>query len=352
MTTLAHTFTTAFVTAFAFADAFKANRTKAYRTELMRVRPSFDKLVPNVVGTAASAGLLAAAGLSATRKNGRRVVVGDEDYAIRQSDEIVVLSSYLTEPRTWTLPSASRANDVYLVNRSRDISLGAPLTIHSTSGDVVIDKPFDVLHFTSNGTQWKPAPVTSPITTWLALLGVAAAGLIAGALYVRQVTSELRDYMGVLADKCKEYVPVESGVLQGTIKFALRSPNTLQAQGALYAGNKARREVVVRANLFGRRGFGPKDPDGVLAFMGDNGETVFTKHVGAAEANDWLQRAWDDTSAERAAMVERIGSVEADRIEASDIMLDNQPNIDGYNPDEWDFVDNTAANRALGGQTT
>jgi 2'-5' RNA ligase len=166
--------------------------------------------------------------------------------------------------------------------------------------------------------------------------------------YYEQVTRELRAYMRVLVDKCKQYCPVDSGALRNSITYEVKSPVTAFARGVLYAGNAERPEKVVRSVLHGRRGFGPKDPNGTLAFETADG-TVFTKHVSAARGNDWFARAWKDTEHERRVMARRIGKLTNDAVSMRDVPLTNAEHIDGYDERAGDTVPNTARWRKAGG---
>jgi hypothetical protein len=171
--------------------------------------------------------------------------------------------------------------------------------------------------------------------------------------YLQQVTKEMDAYMRALRDVAREECPVsdkeDGGAMQASIDYLLRNRNTRSVEGVLYAGNKERPEVAVRAVLYGRRGFGPKDPNGSLAFEGSDGEMVYAKHVSGTAPNDWFKRAWDRTAKERTAMAQRIGALEAEAVKVTDVPLANRPNIDGYDEDKGDEVPNTKRNRIKGG---
>jgi hypothetical protein len=166
----------------------------------------------------------------------------------------------------------------------------------------------------------------------------------------KAVTNELRAYMRVLVAKCKELCPDDSGTMRETIKYQIRNANTEAVEAYLYIGNKARPEVVVRSNLFGRRGFGPIDEDGALVFEGANGETVFASHVNASEGANWLDAAWKATAGERRALARRIGALSVDKMDVRDVELSNAPHIDGFDSERGDTVPNTARWRREGGQ--
>lgn len=165
----------------------------------------------------------------------------------------------------------------------------------------------------------------------------------------KAVTNALRGYMKALVSKCKELCPDDSGALRESIRYAIKDANTENAEAYLYIGNKARPEVVVRSNLYGRRGFGPKDEDGVLVFEGADGEPVFTQHVDASEANNWLDAAWKATASERRQLTRTIGALSVDKMDVRDVPLQNAEHIDGYDENRGETVPNTARNRGRGG---
>lgn len=153
--------------------------------------------------------------------------------------------------------------------------------------------------------------------------------------YLDKVESELSDYGRLLVGIAKDECPSKSGELRDSIRWAVEGKGTRDISLHVYAGNSERPEVVVRSVLYGRRGFGPKDPEGALAFE-VNGKEVFTKHVGPAAANDWWGRAWDGTAAERNAMARRIGKLGKDLIAVSDVKRPNDAHIDNYRPGKSD----------------
>lgn len=165
----------------------------------------------------------------------------------------------------------------------------------------------------------------------------------------KAVTTLLRGYMRTLVAKCRELCPDDSGTMRESIKYQIRNANTENAQAYLFIGNKARPEVVVRSNLYGRRGFGPKDDDGVLVFEGADGEPVFTQHVDASEANNWLDAAWKATAGERRQLTRTIGKLAVDKMDVRDVPLQNAEHIDGYDDNRGETVPNTARNRGRGG---
>lgn len=167
--------------------------------------------------------------------------------------------------------------------------------------------------------------------------------------YLQQVTRELRGYMQLLAEKAREHCPEREGTLRASIRYELKGAGTREVEGVLYAGNAERPEVVVRSNLFGRRGFGPKDPEGVLAFENEEGDMIFTTHVDAADPDNWLARAWKETEPERTAMARRIGRLGIDKIAAGDVPLANAEHIDGYDERRGETVPNTPHWRRAGG---
>lgn len=165
----------------------------------------------------------------------------------------------------------------------------------------------------------------------------------------RAVTTLLRGYMRTLVAKCRELCADDTGTLRESIKYQIRNANTDAVEAYLYIGNKARPEVVVRSNLYGRRGFGPIDEDGVLAFEGANGETVFATHVNASEGNNWLDAAWKATEPERRQLARNIGALQVDKMGVRDVELSNAPHIDGYDDKRGDTVPNSARWRGRGG---
>lgn len=167
--------------------------------------------------------------------------------------------------------------------------------------------------------------------------------------YYVQVTKEMRNYLKALAAKCRELCPVDEGVTRSSIRPEVIWPDTSVVEGVLYVGNKSRPEVAVRSVLYGRRGFGPKTPGGVLAFETKDGSTVFTTHVAAAEPNNWFAQAWKETEPQRRAMSRRIGSISREMIGQRDVRLVNAEHIDGYDPSKGETVPNTSLWRRRGG---
>ncbi|HRA66252.1 MAG TPA: 2'-5' RNA ligase family protein [Caldilinea sp.] len=170
------------------------------------------------------------------------------------------------------------------------------------------------------------------------------------AAYYQRVTKELRGYLHTLSAKCKELCPVDEGVTRNSIRPQIVSPDTSFVQGVLYAGNKLRPSTAIRSNLYGRRGFGPKDPNGVLAFETKDGSTVFTTHVAATEGNNWFAQAWKETAPQRRAMARRIGRLGQEMVDQEDVDLINAPHIDGYDEHAGATVPNTEEWRRRGGQ--
>lgn len=159
-----------------------------------------------------------------------------------------------------------------------------------------------------------------------------AAQLQDGSPQLEKVTRALDEYGRILALAARQEAPQsgvvdESGKLVDSIRFRVVNRNTPQVALQLWAGNAERPEVVIRSNLYGRRGFGPKDPEGWLAFK-LNGQQVFTKHVGPADANNWLQRAWDKTESQRRSLYARAGAFERTMIDEGDVELSSGEHID------------------------
>lgn len=154
--------------------------------------------------------------------------------------------------------------------------------------------------------------------------------------FIKAVEKELEEYGDILTQAAYDECPQRTGELARSIGYEIQNRGTKDVQLHVYAGNRARPEVVVRSNLYGRRGFGPKDPHGVLHFESADGEDVFVKRVGPAEANDWFGRAWDRTEPQRSSMIGRIGRLEKDLIDVSDADATNAEHIDGYKPGKRD----------------
>lgn len=167
--------------------------------------------------------------------------------------------------------------------------------------------------------------------------------------YYGQVTKELRTYLKALATKCREMCPTDEGVTRASIRPEVIAPDTSNVRGVLYVGNKSRPEAVIRSVLYGRRGFGPKTPGGVLAFETKDGDMVFTTHVAATEPNNWFARAWKETEPARRAMARRIGALGREMIGQRDVRLQNAAHIDGYDPSKGETVPNSTVWRRRGG---
>lgn len=166
-----------------------------------------------------------------------------------------------------------------------------------------------------------------------------------GSAYLKNLTGLLDEYGRLLTLALKKEAPQsgvdgESGKLRDSIRYRVVGRDTRDVELQVWAGNKDRPEVVIRSNLFGRRGFGPKDPKGVLAFPGKDGEMVFTKHVGPADPNPWLERAWNETEAQRRSLYARAGAFDREMIDESDVQGADKPHIDGSTNSLYDAEGN------------
>jgi hypothetical protein len=86
----------------------------------------------------------------------------------------------------------------------------------------------------------------------------------------------------------------------------------------LNIGNKDRPEVVVKTVLFGSKPhiIKPKRAGYPLHWMGADGKPRFAysvRHPGT-NPNNFLERAWSNTAAQRRAVVERIGRLTVEKI--------------------------------------
>ena len=168
--------------------------------------------------------------------------------------------------------------------------------------------------------------------------------------HIELVTEQMRVFMRALLERAQFHCPVRTGTTRDSITYEIRYPNTTYANAVLYVGNVDRPEVVIRSNLFGRRGFGPKNPKSWLHFIAKDGKEVFTKHVNATQENNWLMRAWKEVKQERAAMTRMIGAVDVKMVDVGDVPLRNEPHIDGYDKKRGETVPNTPKWRKAGGQ--
>lgn len=122
---------------------------------------------------------------------------------------------------------------------------------------------------------------------------------------IKIVESEFREYGSILTLAMRRSVVQREGELARSVGYKVFNAGTKDIELRVTAGNKLRPEVVVRSNLFGRRGFSAR-PGKVLAFEID-GQLIFTKRVRAARGNNWMQRGWEQTATQRRSMIGRIG---------------------------------------------
>lgn len=168
--------------------------------------------------------------------------------------------------------------------------------------------------------------------------------------HIELVTEQLRIFMRLFIERAQFHCPVNTGKTRNSITYEIRYPDTTYANAVLFVGNVDRPEVVIRSNLFGRRGFGPKNPKSWLHFIAKDGKEVFTKHVNGTTQNNWLMRAWKEVARDRAAMTRLIGAVDVKMVDVGDVPLRNEPHIDGYDSKRGATVPNTPKWRKAGGQ--
>ena len=202
-------------------------------------------------------------------------------------------------------------------------------TVDETENDdaeALIDEPTQPPDTPADG---EPPPPPIAKANRVEVLTLAPKGLSADD-DLAEIASALRDFGKTFVAALQETVPVNKGVLRKTIRYAVINPGTTSMALKVYAGNAERPELVVRVLESGRRGFGPKDPDGWLVFEGSDGETVYTKHVEAQPGKGWIAAAWDMVQDDYDALVEFIGKPKVKQIKVDDVKIANAPHIDGY----------------------
>lgn len=147
---------------------------------------------------------------------------------------------------------------------------------------------------------------------------------------IDEVVGALEEFGRQFVDALVQRAPKVTGKLARTIKFAVTGRGTQTPALEIYAGNAERNEIMVRATNFGRRGFGPKDPAGYLAFPGEDGDMVYTKHVGPAAAQGWIEAAFADVTDAYSEMLSIIGKAKITFIKVGGAKVENAPHIDGY----------------------
>jgi 2'-5' RNA ligase len=147
---------------------------------------------------------------------------------------------------------------------------------------------------------------------------------------IDEVVGALEEFGRQFVDALVQRVPKVTGKLARTIKFMVTGRGTQTPALEIYAGNAERDEIMVRATNFGRRGFGPKDPAGYLAFPGEDGDMVYTKYVGPAAAQGWIEAAFADVTDAYSEMLSIIGKAKVTFIKVGGAKVENAPHIDGY----------------------
>ncbi len=147
---------------------------------------------------------------------------------------------------------------------------------------------------------------------------------------IDEVVAALEEFGRQFVDALVVRVPKVTGKLARTIKFMVTGRGTQTPALEIYAGNAERDEIMVRATNFGRRGFSAKDPAGYLAFPGEDGDMVYTKHVGPAAAQGWIEAAFADVTDAYSELLSIIGKAKVTFIKVGGAKVENAPHIDGY----------------------
>lgn len=138
------------------------------------------------------------------------------------------------------------------------------------------------------------------------------------AAYWQAVTKGFDELGSLWTIAARQNVPQDQGELGRSIRYAVTNKNNAAVTLKLYAGNKQRPEVAIRAVLFGRKGFTAKKPGGVLRFrIGD--KTIYTRAVKGAAANDWLGRSLDQIGPQLKAFSKQFVTPTIEPIEVEDI---------------------------------
>lgn len=135
--------------------------------------------------------------------------------------------------------------------------------------------------------------------------------------YWRKATTALDDLGAAWRDVARSFAPSAEGVLKESIDYEISRRNTSLVTLNLYAGNKSRPEVAIRAVLYGRRGFGPKRAKALRFVVG--GKTVFARKVRGALANDWLSKSMKAIQPQIREVEKKLASLTVNAIEASDV---------------------------------
>lgn len=132
------------------------------------------------------------------------------------------------------------------------------------------------------------------------------------------VTKAFGELGSIWTVAARQNAPQDSGELGRSIRYAVTNKDTAAVTLKLYAGNKARPEVAIRAVLFGRKGFAAKKEGGMLRFQ-IGGKTIYTRSVRGAVANDWLGRSLDQIGPQLKAFSKQFINPTVDTIEVEDI---------------------------------
>lgn len=138
----------------------------------------------------------------------------------------------------------------------------------------------------------------------------------AGGKAVAEITTEkLLKYRDILEIHLLREIPWKTGKLANSLEVKVINPNKPTVRLEVNIGSPERPDVVVRALLFGSGLHGPKRSKypilpkraKVLAFQ-VGGATVFARKVmhPGIRGNNFMQKAWESTAAQREAMAEEI----------------------------------------------
>lgn len=135
--------------------------------------------------------------------------------------------------------------------------------------------------------------------------------------YWRKATTALDELGAAWRDAARSLAPSKEGVLRESIDYEISRRNTPLVSLKLYAGNRERPEVAIRAVLYGRRGFGPKRAKALRFVQG--GKTVFARKVRGALANDWLTKSMKAIAPQMREAEKQLASLNVNAIDVSDV---------------------------------
>lgn len=134
----------------------------------------------------------------------------------------------------------------------------------------------------------------------------------AGQLLIDKTESELDEYGALLVLSIDGKIPKREGSTAQSLKYQIFGRGTRSMELRLSIGASNRPKDLVTWLRFGTGIYGPHATPIVpkrkqfLKFQ-IGGKTIFTRSVRGMRGRDFIRESWDDTEAQRKAMVGRIG---------------------------------------------